>query len=683
LFTSPAVAVLLGLGAASAALIAAPPASEHGLDLAGMDRAVAPGDNFFNHANGTWLKTAPIAPDRSSAGADEDLSELTSTRTADLIKSTASAPAASPEARKVGDFYASYLDEAAIEAKGLKPLRPALERIQAIHDRAGLALALGHTLRADVDVLNATNMYTGNLFGMWMTQDLDNPSRYLPFLLQGGLGMPDKDYYLNPAKGMPEIRAQYLAHITNLLTLAKVADPAGKAARIMALETRIAQSHWSREDSGDVLKGNNHWTRADFDRKAPGLDWTGYFKAAGLGAQNDFVVWQPEAIIGCSALAAHESLATWKDYLTLRTLEHHAEVLPRAFVQEHFAFYGRVLSGTPELRDRWKRGVDATSEALGMAVGKLYVAKYFPPAEKARVQTMVANIMAAFSKRIDNLEWMAPATKARAKAKLAVLKVGVGYPDKWIDYSGLEIKRGDAFGNAERAELFELHRNLAKLGHPVDRGEWVMNPQLVNAVNLPAMNALNFPAAILQPPYLDPNRPLAMDYAAAGATIGHEISHSFDDQGALFDADGRLNNWWTKEDMEHFQASANMLVKQFDGYQPFPDLGVNGRQTLGENIADLAGLASAYDAYVLSLGGKPAAEVQGFTGDQQFFLSFAQSWREKRREPATRRQLLTDGHPPAEYRALTVRNLDAWYAAFAVKPGQALFLEPKDRVRIW
>jgi predicted metalloendopeptidase len=518
---------------------------------------------------------------------------------------------------------------------------------------------------------------------MWMTQDLDNPSRYLPFLLQGGLGMPDKDYYLNPAKGMPEIRAQYLAHITNLLTLAKVADPAGKAARIMALETRIAQSHWSREDSGDVLKGNNHWTRADFDRKAPGLDWNGYFKAAGLGAQNDFVVWQPEAIIGCSALAAHESLATWKDYLTLRTLEHHADVLPRAFVQEHFAFYGRVLSGTPELRDRWKRGVDATSEALGMAVGKLYVAKYFPPAEKARVQTMVANIMAAFSKRIDNLEWMAPATKARAKAKLAVLKVGVGYPDQWIDYSSLQIKRGDAFGNAERAELFELHRNLAKLGHPVDRGEWVMNPQLVNAVNLPAMNALNFPAAILQPPYLDPNRPLAMDYAAAGATIGHEISHSFDDQGALFDSEGRLNNWWTKEDMEHFQASANMLVQQFDGYKPFPDLGVNGRQTLGENIADLAGLASAYDAYVLSLGGKPAAEVQGFTGDQQFFLSFAQSWREKRREPATRRQLLTDGHPPAEYRALTVRNLDAWYAAFAVKPGQALFLEPKDRVRIW
>jgi predicted metalloendopeptidase len=296
---------------------------------------------------------------------------------------------------------------------------------------------------------------------------------------------------------------------------------------------------------------------------------------------------------------------------------------------------------------------------------------------------MVKNLLAAFAHRIDALDWMAPATKAKAKAKLAALKVGVGYPDTWRDYAGLKVVPGDAFGNAERADQFEYHRNLDKLGRPVDRGEWVMTPQTVNAVNLPAMNALNFPAAILQPPYFDPRHTAAQDYAATGATIGHEISHSFDDQGALFDAKGRLKNWWTKADFAHFKASGAQLARQFDGYHPFPDVAVNGKQTLSENIADVAGLAAAYDAYRLSLHGKPAPMLQGFTGDQQFFLSFAQSWREKRREPATRRQLLTDGHPPAEYRALTVRNLDAWYAAFAVKPGQALFLEPKDRVRIW
>jgi predicted metalloendopeptidase len=358
-------------------------------------------------------------------------------------------------------------------------------------------------------------------------------------------------------------------------------------------------------------------------------------------------------------------------------------VLPRAFVEETFAFYGKELSGTPNLPERWKRAVRATEEALGEAVGRLYVTRYFPPTEKARAEEMVRNEIAAFARRIDKLAWMSPETKRRAKAKLAVLKVSVGYPDRWRDYAGLEVVRGDALGNFQRASLFEYRRNLRKLGQPVDRGEWVMNPQVVNAVNLPAMNAMNFPAAILQPPLFDPTRPAVMDYGAIGATIGHEISHSFDTMGALFDETGKLANWWTDEDLAHFKASAEQLVRQYDGYRPFPDLAVSGKLTVSENIADVAGLAVAYDAYRLSLGGREAPAVGGMSGDQQFFISFAQSWRTKTRERSLRQRVLLDGHAPAEYRADTVRNLDPWYDAFAVQAGQALYLAPAERVRIW
>jgi predicted metalloendopeptidase len=360
-----------------------------------------------------------------------------------------------------------------------------------------------------------------------------------------------------------------------------------------------------------------------------------------------------------------------------------SEFLPKAFVQESFAFHGTAVQGVAKLRDRWKRGVAATNDALGEAVGKLYVTKYFTPAEKARAQAMVGNIVTAFGRRIDHLAWMTDETKAKAKAKLAVLKIGVGYPDTWRDYSTLAIVRGDAVGNADHAELFHLRLSLAKLGRPVDRSEWVMNPQLVNAVNLPAMSAMNFPAGILQPPYFDPKRPIAMDYGAIGAVIGHEISHSFDNDGALFDASGHLSNWWTPADFKHFEEASAVLVAQYGAYRPFPDLALNGQQTLGENIADVAGLAAAYDAYKLALGDKPAPVVDGFSGDQQFFISFAQSWRGKAREPALRQQVIVDAHSPGRYRAATVRNLDAWYAAFDVKPGQALYLDSKDRVRIW
>ncbi len=670
----------------SAASQAAAPSGRTGLDLAGIDRSVTPGDDFFGYANGAWIKSTEIPADRSSWGISGVLDELTSRRTADLVAGAAGALAPTgSDSRKIGDTYVSFMDEAAIEAKGIEPLKPALSRIAAISDAAGLARELGATLRADVDVLNNTKLHTANLFGLWVAQDLTDPSRYSPFLLQGGLGMPDRDYYTDPSPRMAEIRTRYQVHIGAVLRLGSLAGADGdaRAARIFDLERQIAQTHASHVETEDVRKGDNHWSRRDFSGRAPGLDWTAFFLAAGLEKQDDFVVWQPGAVTGISALAASQPLDTWKDYLAFHAVERASTFLPRAFVDEQFAFYGKVLSGTPKLRDRWKRGVSATDAALGEAVGRLYVEKYFPPSEKARAEAMVKNELTAFALRIDRLDWMAPETKAKAKAKLAALRVGVGYPDTWRDYSALEVVKGDALGNAARASLFEYRRNLKKLGQAVDRGEWVMNPQLVNAVNLPAMNALNFPAAMLQPPYFDPSRPAVMDYGAAGAVIGHEISHSFDDQGALFDSAGRLENWWTKEDFAHFEASSAQLVRQYDLYRPFPDLAVNGRQTVSENIADVAGLAAAYDAYRLSLSGKEAPPFQGFSGDQQFFISFAQSWRAKFREPALRQRIVTDGHAPAEYRADTVRNLDVWYDTFSVRPGQALHLTPKDRVRVW
>jgi len=654
------------------------------LDVAGMDRAVKPGDSFFDYANGTWLKTTEIPADRSSYGAGAMLAELTDGRVAELIQQAAKANApAGSELRKIGDYYSSFMDSTAIDAAGLTPLKPVLDSIAAIRDRKDLARALGSTLRADVDALNNTNFYTENLLGLWVAQDLDDPTQYSPFLLQGGLGMPDRSYYLDSSSAMASIRAKYQQHVGTMLSLAGVQGADAKAASIVRLETGIANAHWSREQSGDVSKGNNHWARADFAAKAPGLDWEAYFAAAGLDQPARFVVWQPSAVTGISALTASEPLDVWKNYLTYHAIQSRAAVLPGTFGRESFAFFGPVLSGAQKQRDRWKRAVSSTNEALGFAVGRLYAARYFPPAEKARAQAMVANLVAAFRDRIDHLDWMAQSTKTEAKAKLAVLKVGVGYPDAWPAYAGLEVVAGDAYGNAERARLLLYRRSLNRLGRPVDRSEWVMTPQTVNAVNLPAMNALNFPAAILQPPYFDSRRPVLMDYGAIGAVIGHEISHSFDNQGALFDAKGRLHNWWTPADFKHFQSSTAQLVAQYNRYQPFPDLAVKGQQTLGENIADLAGLGAAYDAYHRSLHGKPAPAVQGLTGDQQFFISFAQSWRSKTREPAMRNRILTDGHAPPEYRASTVRNIDAWYRAFDVKPGQTLYLAPADRVRVW
>jgi putative endopeptidase len=683
-----AAAVLLGACAASAATAAEaggkPTFGSFGVDLANLDKSVAPGDDFFDYANGNWVKRTEIPADRSNYNTFTRLREIAQERTKNLIQAQAQANApAGSEARKIGDYYASFMDEAAIEKLGAQPLKPELSAIAAIHDVRGLSAYLGSTLRADVDVLNTAQLYTDRLFGLWVVEDLHDTRRYEPYLLQGGLGMPDREYYLASSAKFAETRAKYEQHVAKMLTLAGYSDAAAKAKRIVDLETAIAKVHWPVSDTNDVSKANARWTLADFPAKAPGLDWPAFFQAAGLAGQPSVGAWQPSAVTGISALVASTPLDTWKDYLAFHAVERGAPFLSKAFVDENFAFQGQALSGTPQLQARWKRGADFTNAALGEAVGKLYVEKYFSPADKAQAQALVKNILAAFDARIDRLDWMTPATKAKAHEKLATFQVGVGYPDKWRDYSGLKVVRGDAYGNHERAELFEYRRNLGKLGKPVDRGEWYMSPQTVNALNAPLQNSIIFPAAILMPPFFDPNADPAVNYGAIGAVMGHEISHSFDDNGALFDAHGNLRNWWTETDMAHFKASGKALAAQYDAYQPLPDLHVNGQQTLSENIADLAGLATAYDAYKLSLHGQPAPVLDGFTGDQRLFLGWAQNYASKWREPALRRALVTDGHSPGEYRADTVRNIDPWYAAFDVKPAQKLALPPEKRVRIW
>jgi len=674
----PAPFLLLALAGVASAQSAATP-----VDLrSGMDTSVLPGNNFYQYANGGWMKATEIPPDQRAWGPGAVLAEEADRQTSELLEKAGAAPAGS-DARKAGDYYASYMDESAIEQKGLKPLEPVLAEVATVKDRKSLARYLGGHLRADVDPLNASNFDTPHLFGLWVSPDMSAPGRNAAYLLQGGLGLPERTYYLDASPHMADIRAKYQAYISNLLKLAHINDADAKARRIFALEMKMARVHVSREDSEDVLKANNPWKQAEFAKRAPGLDWASYFAAAGLDKQPVLVVWHPSATKGLAALVASEPLATWKEYLAFQAVNARASLLPKAFVEAHFGLYGRTLSGTPQLRIRWKRAVAATNGAMGDAVGQLYVKRYFPPEAKAQVQAMVKDIIAAFGKRIDSLEWMAPQTKVKAKEKLGTLYVGVGYPERWVDYAGLEIVRGEALDNAARADLFEYHRRLQQLSQPVDLTEWWMTPQTVNAVNMPLQNALNFPAAILQPPYFDPRASAAFNYGAIGATIGHEISHSFDDQGSQFDAHGRLADWWTPEDMAHFKASGAQLVAQFDAYRPFPDLAVNGKQTLSENIADLAGLAASHDAWLLSLRGKPAPSTQGFSGEQEFFLSYVQSWRSKQREASLRQQIITDGHAPDEYRGDIVRNLDAWYPAFDVQAPQALFLLPKDRVRVW
>jgi endothelin-converting enzyme/putative endopeptidase len=649
-----------------------------------MDPSVKPGDDFYRYANGNWIKRTEIPSDRSRIGVFSTLDDLSNKRTAGLIEETikANAPAGS-NSRKIADLYNSFMDDAAIEAKNLAPLRPHLEAIGAIHDKHELARALGESLRADVDALNNTNFHTANLFGLWVAPGFNDSEHYAAYLLQGGLQLPDREYYLGDSNRMRDIRAKYQTHVSTMLKLAGLSDPDARAQRIIELEHAIAEKHLTLAENEDIAKANNPWTQADFAAKAPGLDWAEYFRGAGLSSQTSFIVWQPSAFSGESALVASTDLETWKDWLAFHLIDGYASVLPKALADERFAFFGKTLSGTTEQRPRWQRGVQLVNNLLGDAIGEIYAQRYFSPEAKAEAEELVANIIAAFRKRIEALDWMNPATKAEAQAKLTTLYVGIGYPEKYRDYSAYEVKRDDLFGNFWRGSLYDYHRDVARLGQPSDRKEWSMHPQTVNAVNLPLQNALSFPAAILQPPFFDLQAPAAVNYGAIGAVIGHEISHTFDDEGAAFDSKGRVRDWWTPSDFAHFKAATAKLAAQYDTYKPFPDLSVNGKQTLGENIADNGGVSAAFDAYRASLAGKPAPTQDGFTGDQQFFIAFGQNWGSKSREAALRQQVMTDPHSPSEYRAAMVRNVDAWYPAFNVQPVEKLYLAPPDRVQVW
>ena len=664
--TRAAFCLILLLTTATAAGAQSLPA---GLDRKGLDPATRPGDDFEQYANGGWRADTEIPPDRSNIGAFVDVSILAETRLAALFGDIAkSRGAPGSESAKIADYYAAYMDMAGIEARGLAPLRPQLAAIAALKDKRALATLLAADVRADEDPLNTADFQTENIFGLFVTQDLNAPAVTVPYVLQGGLGMASRDYYLSDKADMRAIRDAYRGYIATVFELAGYDDPAARAGRVLALETKLAATHESYEDSQDAHKANNPWTLADFAAKAPGIDWRGFWTAAGLLAQARFIVWQPGAVTGAAALVAGEPLAAWQDWLVFHAINKVAAVLPSAFQAANFGFYGTTMSGTKAQRPRDRRAIAATNAALGDAVGKLYVQRYFAAASKRDIQAMVANILKAFDTRVAGLDWMAPATKAEARRKIQTMQVGIGYPDHWLDYTPLEIRADDPVGNMQRAELATTRRQLAKIGRPVDRGEWWMFPQTVNAVNLPLQNALNFPAAILDAPFYDPKRDPAANYGAIGATIGHEISHSFDNVGADFDASGRLRNWWTPADLKRFDESGAALVRQYDAYEALPGVHVKGRQTLGENIADVAGLTAALEAYHAALGGRPAPVIDGMTGDQRLFLSFALTWRAKFREATLRARIETDGHAPAKYRAETVRNLDAWYDAFGIKP---------------
>jgi putative endopeptidase len=638
-----------------------------------MDRSVKPGDDFYRYANGGWLKTAAIPAGQSSFDTRAILMARTGERVRNLIQDAAAAQAVKGSiTQKVGDYYASFMDADAIEAKGLAPLKAEMEAIAAITDKASLSAYLGATLNTEVDGLTAN---ADHVFGVWVNQSFTDSQHYVFHLLQGGLGMPDRDSYIDPSPKKVELRSQYQARIAAILNLAGIAEAETKAARILSLEVRMAQCHAPDSDAADVFKQNNPWKRGDFGVKAPGMDWVAYLKSAGVEEQSQFIVWQPSAVTGTSALVSSEDIEVWKDYLRFHVIEHYASVLPAAVAA--------IISDAQHPADRGRDATSATNAALGQAVGQLYTQRYFPPEAKVKAEAMVAHLLSAYRARISNLTWMSSPTKEKALAKLATLKIGVGYPDQWIDYTTLDIVRGDAFGNMRKAEAFNRSLNLTKLKRPADPEEWRIDPQIVGAVIVFTPNTETFSAGLLQPPYFDYQGDTASNYGSAGAGMAHEISHSFDELGNIYDDQGRIGMWWTTEDVANYHAAAAKLATQLDGYCPFADLCVNGKQVLSESIADMAGLLTAHDAYELSLKGKSDVVIGGLSGEQRFFLAFAQRWRKLQSEDALRRQIKTDTHLPGEYRSDEVRNVEAWYKAYGIESADKLYLKSEDRVGIW
>ena len=668
--SAPAAAAL---GDADSAPPAAKPAiGDFGLDLTAADHDVKPGDDFFTYANGAWYEKFTIPPDRASFGPFDRLDELSKERVRAIIEQAAASnpPAGTPE-QQIGDYYAAYMDQAAIEAKGLGPARNDLERIAAAHTHADIARLFGEPGFA-------------SLFDVQLPADFRNPDRYSVFISESTLGLPDRDYYLKDDPQLKELRARYVEYIAQMLQLAGVADAPAKARDIMAFETAAARVQWPIDKRRDVDAIYNPRSKAQLLAYAPGFAWQTFLEAQQLGAREDLVLGELTAVRDLAALFGRTPVPTLEAFLTFHYLSSHAPYLPRRFDEARFAFYGKTMRGQPEQRERWKRGVDAVDDALGEAVGRLYVAKYFPPESKAKMQQLVADLEAALSERIDALDWMTPETKKRAHEKLAAFTPKIGYPDKWKDYSSVVIRRDDLIGNVRRAAEWQWNYQVARLDKPVDRSEWQMTPQEINAYYNPSNNEIVFPAAILQPPFFDPQADAAVNFGAIGAVIGHEMGHGFDDQGRKFGPHGAMQDWWTPQDAQVFTARTARLIKEFSDFEALPGLKVNGANTIGENIGDLGGLNMAHEAYRISLKGQPAPVIDGLTGDQRFFLAYAQVWREKYRDGALRELVMSDVHSPSQFRVNgPLPNIDAWYEAFNVQPGDKLYIKPQDRVRIW
>jgi putative endopeptidase len=656
---------------ASSVPAAKPQIGTFGLDLTAQKTSIKSGDDFYVYTNGTWVDSFTIPPDKSAYGSFETLGDLSEQRLREIIESASKTTAApGSNQRKVGDYYASFMDQAAIDARGLTPIAPGLARISDAKSRTDIATLFG------------SPGFTAPI-GVGIGPDLKDPNRYAISIGQSGLGLPDRDYYLSDDPKLKDIRQKYVDHIERMLGLAKIGDAHAKASQILRFETELARVQWSIEQQRVVEANYNPRTKAQLLSYAPGFDWQALFAASEIGDRTNFILGPLTAIRDSAKLVGKTPLPVLQAYLTYHYIGDHAYVLPQAIDREKFAFYGTVLSGTPQQRARWKRGVQAVSGALGDAIDQLYVAKYFPPESKAKMDALVANLRVALGNRINGLDWMTAETKQRAQEKLATFNPKIGYPKKWKDYSTLEIVRGDAFGNAARASLWEWHRELARLDKPVDREEWGMQVTAINAYYNPLNNEIVFPAAILQPPFFDPNADDAVNYGGIGTVIGHEMSHGFDDQGRKFSPDGSLNDWWTPQDATAFTDRSKRLIAEYSAFEALPGLFVKGQNTIGEAIGDLGGVNIALDAYH-SLSGKPAPVLAGLTGDQRFFLSFAQVWRSKYRDDALRNQVMADVHSPDKSRVnVTLPNLDSWYTAFDVKPNDKLYIDPSHRVRIW
>ncbi|ORV51010.1 peptidase M13 [Mycolicibacter engbaekii] len=660
-------------------------ATRSGLDLAYIDSAVRPQDDLFGHVNGEWLEGYQMPPDRATDGAFRALFDRAEIQVRELLTEAGAAAAASPDGvdpdqRRIGDLYASFLDEQTVRERGVAPLLQELSAIDEAGDRDALARALGAYQRTGV----------GGGVGLYVDTDSKDSTRYLLHLSQSGLGLPDESYYRDDQYA--EILAAYPEHIAAMFALVyggQAHDYAGTAARIVALETRLAQAHWDVVKRRDAELTYNLRTFAGLPAEAPGFDWAGWREELGAatGAADELVVRQPDFLTAFAALWDSAELADWQDWARWRVIHARAGLLSEELVAEDFEFYGRRLSGTEQIRDRWKRGVSVVESLMGDAVGKLYVERHFPPAAKARIDELVRNLREAYRVSITNLDWMTPPTRERALAKLDKFTAKIGYPARWRDYSALVTDRADLYGNYLRGYAVNYDRELAKLGQPVDRDEWFMTPQTVNAYYNPGMNEIVFPAAILQPPFFDADADDAANYGGIGAVIGHEIGHGFDDQGAKYDGDGNLIDWWTDADRAEFGSRTTALIAQYDAYVPRQldgDRHVNGAFTVGENIGDLGGLSIALLAYQLSLGGAEAPVIDGLTGTQRVFFGWAQVWRTKSRDAEAIRRLAVDPHSPPEFRCNgVVRNMDAFYHAFDVTPQDALYLEPASRVRIW